>query len=944
LAAAAADADSGAAQGNIGDTSSDCHEKVNPLIAMAIGEDLLADAVGSGSTASGVAPSPTGTPAPAPAAAPPPPPIKPSISKNQAVVVVKKSYTKPPRVPVQLKTDKSFDGTGTFTPSPPDTILFFRAATGGAVIKIDGKDNVFPGKALTAGVTLFAEGAKASGKADDVNLTLHLTGGSKTNGPDDTATMTAIEATLDICQRRVSAGTDPTPLGQAEKNDPGRAIYLQDSGKFSRAMIILRAQPSDMGAKVQLSLAPTNDKVTVFQNETGDPGAGNPFDVTLDSTFPADGKKLWVEGTKVSEKVKDTILKLGVKGVFDDADHVAVTVIHTQLDICHTRTDPAKDPTPLTAADKVGVGRFLQLQDAKNLGTRAMVIVHKVQPDTFKGSVVLTSVDDKVQLFEKEKPAGEGAFVTPLEITNSDLVKKERHVFGEGAKLSTKLIDTGFKLGVKDVEDEVDRVVCTVLSVKFQKIQTSDSAGVFSEDDDFCPILNEKARVQVKVEHLFAGFAGRLRIDFGRLTNRADKPSTPEVNESFTRVSRVEVDVAGGNDIVQVDWDGKSTEAVVQEFSNRTTPDVNTAKNVNIPLPAIANAQTIPHGLYFIDQITLLKDGEEIAKDRPDNVDLSVPIVVNLTFNGNWVGSLQAFGLSPFQADIEEALCRFGGRDYMIRNGTLANRINARFVNNAGTTNTQGILLSIGGTDPSDSDAGATPTGPAPLFNNLFAIFDSPGGDISIFPSMFLLFNNTATVSDQTTFRAIFSPLGVTPAQTDVAPGTAGARAVDGTGKVTGSATALDVAHTTVVWDADGMATVTSKDPPPPPVGLGPAPAPPPPPVVPGARAADIQAALRAFIKMLGNTINHESAHGMGVASVVRANNKITIGATTVTSPLNGDGGAHNKVNANTNIMDRGTTRSFVRRVEANGGPQQSFNASNTQYLRDCVPFDGADN
>jgi hypothetical protein len=80
----------------------------------------------------------------------------------------------------------------------------------------------------------------------------------------------------------------------------------------------------------------------------------------------------------------------------------------------------------------------------------------------------------------------------------------------------------------------------------------------------------------------------------------------------------------------------------------------------------------------------------------------------------------------------------------------------------------------------------------------------------------------------------------------------------------------------------------------------------------------------------------------LGVVSRVSAKNKVTISGTTVTSPLNGDGGAHNKVTNNTNIVDAGGTRSFVRRIE-DTGVQQKFNATNTQYMRDCIPFDQHD-
>ena len=47
------------------------------------------------------------------------------------------------------------------------------------------------------------------------------------------------------------------------------------------------------------------------------------------------------------------------------------------------------------------------------------------------------------------------------------------------------------------------------------------------------------------------------------------------------------------------------------------------------------------------------------------------------------------------------------------------------------------------------------------------------------------------------------------------------------------------------------------------------------------------QRALRAFVRMVGNTINHETAHGFGVVSEVRANNSLTISGTMNARPMN---------------------------------------------------------
>jgi len=467
--------------------------------------------------------------------------------------------------------------------------------------------------------------------------------------------------------------------------------------------------------------------------------------------------------------------------------------------------------------------------------------------------------------------------------------------------------------------------------IELVKVETSEPTPPpvrFVDDDDFSPRLGEHAKFHVRVHNLPAGAPAKVRLDVGRLTNRPDDAATADVNESFTLVARLERDVVGGDNPlpVEMEWDGNSTVAVAQEFSNRTTPNTNTAANVNIPMQSIANGQPIIHGLYVVDQVTLLRAGVEAHKQRPVGVDLTVPMLVNVIFNANWPGDLRAFGLAPFQAQVEDAIRRFGGRDYMIRDPNRLNRVNARYITNPGITNAQSVRVSVGGLG--GGVFGSTPDGPAPLDDNLYTFHEGISADVTVFPSRFMTFNTAAGAIgplDQVTFRGIFGQTGVAAAASGAAPGVATPRAVAG-GVVTGACDGVDAANVTVVLDADGIATVTSTNP-----GL-----------VPAARAGDIQRALRAFVRMVGNTINHEVAHALGLVSRLKANNSITIGAVTVTSPLNGDGGAHNRVTNNTNIVDAGGTRNFVRRIE-NTGIQQVFNAVNVRFLRDCIPFDRRD-
>src|SRR5260221_10938342 len=88
-----------------------------------------------------------------------PPPVKPIITLESSIVVVKKPITKPARKKVTVQTDVPFARSGALTRSNKK-IRFFTAAVGGGEIVFNGKDNVFTGVQLTAGHILFAEGAK----------------------------------------------------------------------------------------------------------------------------------------------------------------------------------------------------------------------------------------------------------------------------------------------------------------------------------------------------------------------------------------------------------------------------------------------------------------------------------------------------------------------------------------------------------------------------------------------------------------------------------------------------------------------------------------------------------------------------------------------------------------------------------------------------------------
>jgi Putative peptidoglycan binding domain/OmpA family len=245
------------------------------------------------------------------------------------VVVVRKAHTNPARRVVTLRVSTGFTGSGRLDRSG-DAVRVFDAAAGGAELAFDGVDNVFTDAQLTAGVTLFAEGRAASAAVGDVTLTLALTVGG-TPGLSTTHTMTAVELLLELHESRRVAGTDPLPLSEAAKIDPGRFVQVQDAGNHAgRAMLTVRqAQPAAFAGTLALTLLDARTRLFGAADEVAAAGqAVVPGPVLLPNAgVPAAGTRFWVEGAGVSGGLRDTVVQLGLDGVEPDGDRVQLTVV-----------------------------------------------------------------------------------------------------------------------------------------------------------------------------------------------------------------------------------------------------------------------------------------------------------------------------------------------------------------------------------------------------------------------------------------------------------------------------------------------------------------------------------------------------------------------------------------------------------------------------------------
>jgi hypothetical protein len=304
---------------------------VNPLILFAVADSVLEDVDAAAPRSSFVS---TGAPAVG------------AIKPLRDIVLVKKPYTTPKRVEVILKTDEPYDGNGQLSVNTEEIIALFPTRTSTNKLTYNSVDNHFTGAQLNPagpGVSLFAEGVKASAAMGDFVMTLHLLGGTKKPGPNAVGRMTAIELTLDICAPRVDANTAPVPLPQppaapsATPNDKfflGRPVPVQDDAKIQERAMLMVQPVTTAGFRdrnLPLVLVSIGNNKTTFAEET--PSSSDVvmgirhtlFSTPKATTFFVEG------GPKESSAPRDNSYRLGIEGFEDDGDRVQITVVHSEI-------------------------------------------------------------------------------------------------------------------------------------------------------------------------------------------------------------------------------------------------------------------------------------------------------------------------------------------------------------------------------------------------------------------------------------------------------------------------------------------------------------------------------------------------------------------------------------------------------------------------------------
>jgi outer membrane protein OmpA-like peptidoglycan-associated protein len=193
----------------------------------------------------------------------------------------------------------------------------------------------------------------------------------------------------------------------------------------------------------------------------------NGVDNVFSSAQLAAGVQLFVEGQRASAAVDDLVLRLAltVDGQPGHAAEAKLTALALTLDVCVTRTTPTGDPVPLSVADKLAPGRFVQLALPDFSHERAMLLIRPPEPAGFAGDLVLTPVTAAVAAFAAEVPAAAqlptASAATP-QVLPAISPPADRRAFAQGLTDSALGGDTGFFLGLSGIEPEGDRVTMTV--------------------------------------------------------------------------------------------------------------------------------------------------------------------------------------------------------------------------------------------------------------------------------------------------------------------------------------------------------------------------------------------------------------------------------------------------------------------------------------------------
>jgi outer membrane protein OmpA-like peptidoglycan-associated protein len=350
------------------------------------------------------------------------------------------------------------------------------------------------------------------------------------------------------------------------------------------------------------TLTRSSEAIHFFTAATG--GTEITFDGT-DNVFQgqqlAGSVQLFAEGAAASAAPDDVVLTLTLAGGASPVGPPAVatmTSVELTLDVCVSRVTAGVDPPTLSTADKVGVGRFLQVHDPQDTHERALVLVRPPNPGTFTGDLSLSGRDARVAAFADEIPAtGQVALPLPTTISPGTIPPGGARFFVEGTAVSAAARDTGFRLGLAGGEPDGDNFAATVVQVELTGQAT--------------PVAPPLTFTRFGIWDQAYDAAGNVRNGAAENANFVGR----DHRKFHFRV----LDVAAAGTSVAIDW--KTLQA------DRTTDDDAPASQ------ALTLPESSPGAHVFISRAVMLVT-DDTDRDFPTDSGLAAPLDTGLRNNG----------------------------------------------------------------------------------------------------------------------------------------------------------------------------------------------------------------------------------------------------------------------------------------------------------------------
>jgi hypothetical protein len=350
------------------------------------------------------------------------------------------------------------------------------------------------------------------------------------------------------------AVTPPVVVVKKSYTNPARTrITLKTSSHFRRSGTLSR------------TVTPTSGDIHIFTAATG--GAEIDFVNNINTNFSSGqlnaGVHLFAEARGVSATAGDFHLILtlaaGPTPIGPPAT-VSLTAVELTLNVALSRAAAGVAPPVMSANDKINTGRFVQVRDPGFSHERAMITLLPPNPSV-PVTMVLSAIGPAagpahVQAFGFETPAaGQQAQPNPVTFPSVVFQPDGLQLFVEGTAASTTARDTGFRLGIENLEPEADRVALTTVQVEMTDTAAPAAAAATfvrmglwdnafrAPGDPSGPLFNEELeannvagadtrRFHIRVRDVSASSADHVQVNWRTVdenNNNVDAPATRDI-------------------------------------------------------------------------------------------------------------------------------------------------------------------------------------------------------------------------------------------------------------------------------------------------------------------------------------------------------------------------------------------------------------------------------